>query len=161
VLQLSSYKDPPGAKDGKAREEIAMDHRPSLAERWESYRPTKALWFWSCVACVVATLVVGFGWAGWVTGGAASKMTADAEKNARAQLAAAVCVNRFDQAADAGAQRAAFLKTDTWQRDDFIKKGGWATPPGAKEPVSGAADLCAQQLVAEKTAATTTTATTK
>jgi hypothetical protein len=38
-------------------------------------------------------------------------------------------------------------ETDAWSRDEFIKKGGWVTLPGAKDPVPGAADLCTQQLV--------------
>ena len=31
---------------------------------WGDCRPSKTMWFWSCVACVVATIVIGF------TGGA-------------------------------------------------------------------------------------------
>ncbi len=37
-------------------------------------------------------------------------------------------------------------KTDRWERAGFIAKGGWATVPGTKDPVSGAAELCSQQL---------------
>jgi hypothetical protein len=33
-----------------------------LGQRWEAYRPTKALLVWSCA------VVVGFTWGGWVTG---------------------------------------------------------------------------------------------
>ena len=61
--------------------------------------------------------------------------------------AAAVCVNRFESAGNANAQLASLKKTDMWQRDDFIKNGGWVTLPGVKDPVSGASDLCAQQLM--------------
>ena len=47
---------------------------------WGDYRPSKATWFWSCVACVVATMVIGFTWGGWVTGGTADEQTAQARE---------------------------------------------------------------------------------
>jgi hypothetical protein len=122
-----------------------MPEKSGLA-RWHEYRPTKTAWFWSCVACVVATMIVGFYWGGWVTGGSASAMAKKAADDARAQLTAAVCVYRFESAKDASAQLASLKKAAAWDRDDFIKKGGWVTLPGMKDPVSGAADLCAQQL---------------
>ena len=46
-----------------------MANNQTVGRRWESYRPSKGIWFWSCVACVAATIVIGFGWGGWVTGG--------------------------------------------------------------------------------------------
>jgi hypothetical protein len=119
----------------------------AFASRWNEYRPSKTAWFWSCVACVVATMIVGFYWGGWVTGSSAQEMVDKAAGDARAQLAAAVCVNRFESAGDAGAQLASLKKTDAWRRDDFIRSGGWATMPGMKDPVSGASDLCAEQLM--------------
>lgn len=124
-----------------------MASNPSFGRRWEDYRPSKSVWFWSCVACVVATLVIGFGWGGWVTGGTAAKMSADAADGGRAQLAAADCISRFQKGPDAVAQLAALKKTDSYERGDLIQKDGWATMPGSKDPVAGAADLCAQALM--------------
>ena len=46
----------------------------SLARRWSDARPTKTVVFWSCVATMVVTMIVGFTWGGWVTGGTALKM---------------------------------------------------------------------------------------
>jgi hypothetical protein len=40
---------------------------------------------------------------------------------------------------------------DHWDRADSIKKGGWACLPGMTDPVSGAADICAEQLTPGKT----------
>ena len=48
-----------------------MTNKLSVGQRWTAYRPSKAVWFWSCVGCVVATLIVGFTWGGWVTGSTA------------------------------------------------------------------------------------------
>jgi hypothetical protein len=124
-----------------------MAGNAKLGQRWESYRPSKGIWFWSCVACIVATMVIGFAWGGWVTGGTATKMAADAADGARVQLAAADCISRFKSGPDATAQLAALKKADSYDRADLIAKAGWATIPGTKEPVERAADACAQQLV--------------
>ena len=121
--------------------------RPSIGERWAGYRPSKALWFWSCVGCVTATLIVGFTWGGWTTQGSAVAMAKSAADQARDQLVAAVCVQRFESAPDAAAQLALLKKTEIWEQADLIAKGGWVTLPGLKEPVTGAADLCVQKLM--------------
>lgn len=127
-----------------------MADKKSIGRRWEAYQPTKTLWFWSCVGCAIATMVIGFGWGGWVTGGTAAKMSAEAALNGRAQLVASFCVGQFEKAPDAAAQLALLKKTDNiWERGKFIEKGGWATMPGEKAPVDGAAALCAKDLMAE------------
>ena len=78
----------------------------SLSRRWEAYRPTKGVWLWTGAGCIVATIVVGFAWGGWVTGGTARSMASDAADGARAQLAAMVCVAGFNHGPDAVAQLA-------------------------------------------------------
>ncbi len=125
-----------------------MINGQGFGKRWEAFRPTKTIWFWSCAACAVATVIVGFNWGGWVTGGTASKMATDAATGAQAQLAAADCISRFQKGPDATNQFAALKKASSYDRKDIIQKGGWVTMAGSKDPVPGAADLCAQQLAA-------------
>jgi hypothetical protein len=132
-----------------------MVDKLSAAKRWEAYQPSKAIWFWSCAACIVATIVVGFAWGGWVTGGTAARMAVEAADGGRAQLAAAACVVRFDQGPDAVAQLAALKKADSYDRGDMISKNGWVTMPGDATPVSGAADICAEKLLSAKPATVT------
>ena len=127
-----------------------MAPRASLLKRWEDYRPSKTVLIWSCAGCVVATMIIGFSWGGWVTGGTAGKMAAEAVAGARAELAASVCVDRFSKGADATAQLASLKGTDSWKRDDFMEKGGWVTLAGATTPISGAASLCARHLIDAK-----------
>ena len=79
-------------------------------------------------------------------------MSAQAAQDAKAQLAAAYCVSRFDAAPDASTKLAALQHTESWDRSDFIDKGGWANMPWVnmpwvKEPIEGVADLCAQKLI--------------
>jgi hypothetical protein len=131
-----------------------MANGPSLGRRWENYRPSKGIWFWSGVGCIVATIVVGFAWGGWVTGGTATQMAADAATGARAQLAAADCISRFQSSPDAAAQLAVLKKTESYERSDLIDKGGWTTMPGSKDPVAGAGDICSNKLLATTVTAT-------
>ena len=122
---------------------------PSLAQRLETYRPSKAALGWCCALSVAATILVGFSWGGWTTSSTASAMADKAAEGARTTLAAEICTAQFNHNPDAATQLTALNKLETWNRSDFIRKGGWANLPGLKEPVSGSADLCAQQLVAK------------
>jgi hypothetical protein len=122
---------------------------PGFAQRLETYRPSKAALGWCCVLSVIATMIVGFSWGGWTTSGTALAMADKAAEGARASLAAEICTAQFNRNPDAATQLTALNKLENWDRGDFIRKGGWATLPGLKEPVSGSADLCAQQLVAK------------
>jgi hypothetical protein len=115
---------------------------------WADFRPSKTMWFWSCVACVVATIVIGFAWGGWVTSGTADERVAEAQQAGKAQLAATICVARFTGATDAAVQLAALKDETSWRRSDTISDAGWTTPTGVKEPVKGAAELCAERLAA-------------
>jgi hypothetical protein len=109
--------------------------KPSLSRRWEEYRPSKAILFWACVVAIIATIVVGFGWGGWVTGGTSQAMAAAAGDTARGELASAICVERFKAAPDAAAKLVEFkAMTDTYKQRQFIVAGGWATMPGQTSP---------------------------
>jgi hypothetical protein len=119
-------------------------------ERWREFRPSKALYFWSCLTCAAGTAALGFASGAWVTTGAAWRMTDEAAQAARAELAANYCVARFESSAGAAKDLAALKETESWRRDDLLTKEGWVTPPGSKIPVIGAADLCVQQLMLAK-----------
>jgi hypothetical protein len=75
-------------------------------------------------------------------------MAGVAREEGRARLAATICVARFVESPDAAVQLAALKDESSWSRDDTIADAGWTTPLGLEEPVSGAADLCADRLVA-------------
>ncbi|TIT18351.1 MAG: hypothetical protein E5W78_25575, partial [Mesorhizobium sp.] len=82
--------------------------KPSLARRWEDYQPAKSTLLWACAATVVATLIIGFNWGGWVTGGTSRALATTAGDVARGELASAVCVDRFNTAPDAAAKLVEF-----------------------------------------------------
>jgi hypothetical protein len=118
----------------------------NLLMRWNEYRPTKEHTFWTAATSVIVTLILGFGFGGWVTGGTAKKMADEASAGARHTLAAAVCEKEFMRAADARARLAKLQALDSWERDDHLVNGGWATMPGEKEADSAVAQLCATRL---------------
>ena len=122
------------------------DDKPSLGQRWGASRPTKTLTFWSCAVSVVATMVVGFTWGGWTTGGTARAAAEEAATGSRNELAAALCVDRFRAAADAPARLAALKALGAWDRGKFVEKGGWAAMPAGAGPTDGAARLCADRV---------------
>ena len=96
---------------------------------------------------VTLTAAVGFNWTGygfgWVTGGTAEKLATERTIAAVVKVMAPDCVRRFKQQADMAAQWAAFKKIDSWQRDTYIEKTGFATPIGSKEINKDVADACA------------------
>ncbi len=109
--------------------------KPSLSRRWENYQPSKTMLVWACIAAVVATIVVGFSWGGWVTGGTSQTMAKAAGDTARGELASAICVERFNTAPDAAAKLAELKAlSDSYTKRQFIEAGGWATMPGQTGP---------------------------
>jgi hypothetical protein len=124
-----------------------MGSKPSLLSRWQDYQPSKGSVAWICVGCVIATVVVGFTWGGWVRDGTAHNMALRAADSARADVAAVICVDRFVSAPDSGTNLASLKDVDPWKRNSFIDDAGWTTLPGAKEPVTGAANLCVERLM--------------
>lgn len=125
---------------------------------WSEYQPSKTTWFWSCVACVALTMIVGFTWGGWVTGGSATAMAEEARGEGRAELVASVCVEKFMGAPDAALKLAELKEESQWQRDGYVEEGGWATLVGMEEPVDGAAEICAEQLAEMEIPAASATA---
>jgi hypothetical protein len=94
----------------------------------------------------------GFTWAGWVTGATAERNAALRADTAVVAALAPVCVDRFDRASNATANRAALKLIDSWAQGDYIEKGGWAAslPP---ERVPQVAKACAELLALAPVAA--------
>lgn len=101
--------------------------------------------FWGAVAGAVAVVIVGFNWGGWVTGGTAEADATRRVDDAIVVALAPACVEKFDQGADAAANRDVLRKTDSWSQGEFVENGGWAKMPGATTPerVTAVARACA------------------
>jgi hypothetical protein len=127
----------------------------TLSQRFDDYQASKAVLFWACAGSVVVATIVGFSWGGWVTGGSAQKMAEESAAQARQELAAVVCVDRFMAAPDAGVQLTALQEITTARaQGKFVEDGGWAIivpasdPPDYKARANDreAAGLCAEEL---------------
>jgi hypothetical protein len=102
----------------------------------------------------VATMVIGFSWGGWVTGGTADKVAAERANTAVLAALTPICVEKFLQNSDAKANLASLQKiSSTWEQGQYLEKGGWATPPGASSSDYHLARACAEKLVQPKTTA--------
>jgi hypothetical protein len=119
----------------------------TIGARIAAYQPSKTIWFWTTLGAVVLTIIVGFAWGGWVTGGTATVRAETAAGVAVADLAANICAYRFLQAGDAGTQLTALKAESTWQRDAFVEDGGWVTFAGGEKPVKGAGEKCVDLLM--------------
>ncbi|MDZ5697496.1 hypothetical protein [Chelativorans sp. M5D2P16] len=126
-----------------------QNNSTSIAQRWNNYQPSKSTLVWACAVTAVATMVVGFSWGGWVTGGTSRTLASTAGDVARGELAALICVERFNAAPDSRG-RLVELKAlnSTYRQRQFIEAGGWATMPGSTSATRRAAEGCAVALVA-------------
>ncbi len=94
----------------------------------------------------LATVVIGFAWGGWTLGSTAVKMADQSASRAVVAVLAPICVDKFQNAAEAKATMVQLKATDAWSQDTFIEKGGWATLPGMKSPNQNVAEACAKML---------------
>jgi hypothetical protein len=121
--------------------------KTSIAQRFESYQPSKTFLVWACIATAIATMIIGFSWGGWVTSGTSRTAAATAGDVARGELASAICVQRFNAAPDATSKLIEFKAlTDSYKKRQFVEAGGWATMPGQTSPDSRSVEGCATAL---------------
>ena len=106
---------------------------------------------WGAVAGAIALAIVGFSWGGWVTGGAAETLARNSAATAVVAALTPICVEKFQQAADASENLVAMKKTTyAWDQSKFVEKSGWATMPGSTAPNSAVAKACAESLGSNK-----------
>ena len=92
------------------------------------------------------TMIVGFTWGGWFTGGMAREMAKTMAEEAVVKRLAPICVVQFKQDPGKDQKLKELKKLDTYERRDYVKKQGWAVMPGEKESDSEVVDECARLL---------------
>jgi hypothetical protein len=121
--------------------------RESFRQRWAKVRATKKAVFWIAAAAVIVTLIVGFNWGGWVTGGSARSMSDVAAEAAVVQRLAPICVAQFNQDPAKEQKLSALNEAKAYERDDYVRDQGWATMPGEEEPDRKVSEACAKLLM--------------
>lgn len=97
---------------------------------------------WGLILGAGAAMIVGFNWGGWTTKGTSDQMTEASVLTTRA----AICVAQFNKAAN-NQQRLKELKAvNTWERAEFIEKGGWDKMPGEEKANATVSRACADGL---------------
>jgi hypothetical protein len=122
----------------------------NINEQWRQARPTKTFVVWFSVAAVVATLIVGFTWGGWVTSSSAQAAAKALAEDAVVHRLTPICVASAEHDPGKDKKLKELKDTGTWEQADYVKKQGWATMPGDKEPDGKVAEECARQLVSAK-----------
>lgn len=97
---------------------------------------------WGLILGAGVAMIVGFGWGGWVTAGAAKGKTDQALLASRAEI----CVAQFMGAPNHDQELKAFEEMDSWKRSALIEKGGWDKMPGQGEASGAVAEACARGL---------------
>jgi hypothetical protein len=105
---------------------------------------------WGVVVGAAGTMIIGFSWLGWTLGRTAERMAVERTNSALVVALTPACVAKFMQQPGAAAKLGEFQKIDSWKQREFIEAGGWATSGGAKEPNSGVANACAEELAKAK-----------
>ena len=119
-----------------------------MSERWNGTQLSKTAIFWLCLGAIAVTMLVGFQWGGWVTGGTAQKAATTQANNAVVQRLSTICVAQFQQDPAKAEKLTALKATSSYQKGTYVKEQGWATMPGDEQADSKVASECAKQLAA-------------
>ena len=93
---------------------------------------------WGAICGAIMAIIIGFVWGGWVLG----SNSRTAAENAVIERLAPICVAQFNQDPDREKKLKELKDYSSWKRDEYVRKQGWATMPGEKEPDSRVADIC-------------------
>jgi len=121
--------------------------KTGLKKWWSEARPTKTAVFWSWIASIILTMIVGFAWGGWVTGGTARNMAEDMAEDAVVDRMASICVAQFNQDPARDAKLQMLKDTTSYQRREYIQTQGWATMPDEDAPDRTVSDACVKLLM--------------
>ena len=134
-------------RSGKENAVKTVESKPGLRQRWRNVQPTKTLLFWACVASIILTMIVGFAWGGWVTGGGSLKAGVIVGEDAVVQRLAPICVVQFNQDPDKALKLEELKGKSSYQRAQYVQDQGWATMPGEEKPDRNVADACSKLLL--------------
>ncbi len=102
---------------------------------------------WAAIGGAILTMIIGFAWGGWVTGGTAQSRAETLAADAVATRLAPICVAQFNQDQEKDKKLKELKEKSTWDRSKYVEEQGWATMPYEKEPDSAVAEKCVQQIM--------------
>jgi hypothetical protein len=126
-----------------------MEQKKKISFRkwWREARPTKTAVFWSWIASVILTMIIGFAWGGWVTGGTARSLAEDMAEEAVAERLAEICVVQFNQDPEKDRKLEELKNASSYQRRSYVQDQGWAIMPGEEALDRKVVDECVKLLM--------------
>jgi hypothetical protein len=98
------------------------------------------------VVGAVGITAIGFSAMGWKLPSTAEHLASTRAEEAIVNVLTPICVERFQQQANYGAELAKLKEASSWTRYEMIEKAGWATVPGTDETHSAVARACAAKI---------------
>ena len=114
--------------------------------KWQTVKTV----LWSAIGGAVVWWIVLSAALGWMTAGSAEELAQERSEAAVLAALAPICVDRFNKDADKEQKLEALKKENSWTRDDFITKQGWAEMLGDGNTSSRVAEKCATLILAAK-----------
>ncbi len=97
---------------------------------------------WGIIVGAVIAMIIGFAWGGWTTSGTTQKMSDEAVLASQA----AICVAQFMKEPNHKEKLKELGELSSYQRADFIEKGGWDKMPGQEKAGYLVSRACADGL---------------
>ena len=118
----------------------------TYGQRWRAMQFSKTTIFWICLAMIAGTMIVGFRWGGWVTGGAAQESATTMANDAVIQRLSSICVAQFQQDPTKDEKLAEIKLERSTQQRNYVRDQGWSIMPGDEESDTKVAAACAKVL---------------
>lgn len=97
---------------------------------------------WGVAIGAVVVMIIGFSWGGWVTAKTANKMSEDAV----VQSHGSICAAQFMMGPNQAAKLKELKEVDSWDRRNYIEKGGWDKMPGEENARIYVSSACVEQM---------------
>ena len=94
---------------------------------------------WSLIVGAVVAMIIGFAWGGWSTAATTQKISDEAVLASQA----AICVAQFIKEPNHEEKLKELGEISSYQRSNFIEKGGWDKMPGQEKAGWGVSRACA------------------
>jgi len=94
---------------------------------------------WGLVCGAIIAMIIGFAWGGWSTAATTQKISDEAVLASQA----AICVAQFIKEPNHEEKLKELEKISSYQRSNFIEKGGWDKMPGQEKADYGVSRACA------------------
>jgi len=97
---------------------------------------------WGIICGAIISMIIGFGWGGWSTAASTQKISEEAVLASQS----AICVAQFMKEPNYEEKLKELGEINSYQRPNFIEKGGWDIMPGQVKAGYFVARACADGL---------------